>query len=151
MLGIFLLLGTKLGFKHGFKYDCMKVHLSRIHSLPAVCQASIVSCGALPFSSLPLPQPALCFSAHHSHLLCTTQCSLHELLLLYTAELRTMLCLPLLSVTSLTIITVSKAGILWPCLAQTFAHICLLPSFSPTGAEVKQLMVGAMRCSVWCI
>lgn len=111
MLGIFLLLGTKLGFKHGFKYDCMKVHLSRIHSLPAVCQASIVSCGALPFSSLPLPQPALCFSAHHSHLLCTTQCSLYELLLLYTAELRTMLCLPLLSVTSLTIITVSKAGI----------------------------------------
>lgn len=40
---------------------------------------------------------------------------------------------------------------LWPCLAHSFPHVCLLPSFSPTAAEVKQLMVGALQCSEWWI
>ncbi|NXD45692.1 APBA1 protein, partial [Copsychus sechellarum] len=65
---------------HVFESEDYKSTPDSIHSLPALCQASTVSCGALHFRSLPLPWPALCFSAHHSHLLCTAQRSLHELL-----------------------------------------------------------------------
>ena len=145
---------------------CIKIHLSSIHSSLALPQAYLVSCGALLFSSLPSPQPALCSKGLFQYISWPTPVHYTVLtaritLLIHSSTLHhaVLLSSPVhyLSHTNHDHYLKGRGIPLVccfqlhppPCTMQSFPRVCLVPSFSPTAADVEQLTVGAMQCSEW--